>query len=178
MQYVSFFLLFLSAFAYGNTSLKLSELRQQYEEKAFTLKKTEEKKAIALAGKTDFLFFNEVLKSGSTKMSCVEFVYQGSASREEAVEACRGVRSMDCVNFAYKGASNREQSAVLCQNVQTFECVEFLYKGLTTSREEAIRSCRGYVDMKCVNFMYAGTATRFQAVEKCREERRDPRDCY
>lgn len=148
-------------------------LKKQFEEKAFQLKIEKERKQILKENKTDFDFFNFEYslfnKSDfGSNLTCADWVYQGPGSREEAIEACRGVRSMECVEFVYKGPGTRRDAAMACRQVESMECVEWVYRG-PGSRTEAAEACHGVRDMECVNFAYRGSNSRVESARSCDE---------
>lgn len=73
------------------------------EKKLYELKINQEQELIKIKGKTDFSFFssnkeNPLLNLKSLEsMECIEWVYRGSASRAEAIAACKGVYSLQCL---------------------------------------------------------------------------------
>jgi bacterioferritin-associated ferredoxin len=148
-----------------NTTVNASEqliyaTKVKYEEESYFLKLAKESELVNLLGR------KEPLKTKMQDSSCVSWVYQGSASREESVRACQGVRDMDCVRWVYQGSASREESARTCRGVVNMECVRFVYEG-PSSREESVRACEGVRDMQCVRFLYQGPSSREQAARSC-----------
>lgn len=154
-----------------------------FESKAYELKVAEEQEFIKIKNKK-YMSFEEDLTSSNKNLSfltssCVEWVYQGSASREESIRLCQSVYGVDCLNFVYQGSASREQSARACQGVSSIECVEFVYQG-PLSREQSAQACQDVIDMSCVRFAYEGPASREQAARACQRGPRNPRrpqDC-
>jgi hypothetical protein len=148
---------------------------------AFDIKIKKEEQEIINSKKTDFQFFNAIesildaKNFSSVDLSCVEWVYKGPGSRQDALEACKGVRNMTCVEWVYKGPGTRMEAARACRSVPLQQCVEWVYKGPGT-RMEAAQSCRGVKDMECVEFIYRGTGTRMEAAKACAESRGRPDD--
>lgn len=139
---MKFILLFTLAFATQAfaSSLQLEQaqflLKESYLEKAHEIKIQQESELMSLAGKFQ-------TKSLAAATSCVEFVYAGPSSREEAVAACRGVSSLECVEFVYQGPSSRVEAAQACRGVRDFSCVEFVYRGPATRVEAALACANG-----------------------------------
>lgn len=148
MKFLIFLIVFASTTTHAGQNLKLNAVQMtnlKFEKKAYELKIENEQALIKILGK-EKSYEKNYFKEEENNFSCVEWVYKGPFSREEAIKACKGVTNMECVEFVYKGPSNREESAIACRNVH---------------------------DMKCVKFMYAGTATRLEAVRSCADDRND-----
>lgn len=134
MKFVLLLCLAFSAQAFASQfDEQLFLLKESYAEKAHEIKQLQESELMSQAGKFK-------MKSMAVAASCVDFVYQGPATRAEAAEACRGVSSMECVEFVYQGPATRVEAAQACRGVRDFSCVEFVYRGPAT-RVEAAVSC-------------------------------------
>jgi len=139
MKILAILLLCASSLSYAS-NLEIQLIKENYEKRAFELKVEMENELVTLKNKTNFdLPFT---KSLSSNHECVQFVYQGSATREQSVQACIGVSNIECVRFVYQGSATREQSARACVGVRDMECVRFVYQGSAT-REESARQCAG-----------------------------------
>lgn len=160
------------------------QLKLKLNRMGYLMKIEKEAQAIQESGKYNFDFFSS--EAGLQKslenlgpnfnLACVEWVYQGPGTREDAVRACQGVKSMECVEFVYGGPSSRQESAQACKGVRLHACVEWVYQG-PGSRLEAAHACRGVRDMSCLEFVYRGSATRMQAAQTCSEGSRDRDYC-
>ncbi len=169
-----------SLISFAKLEQKIFLTKANFEQQEFNLKKKKETHLIQVTNKANFKFlssehkFNELTSLLSTldfeNLNCVEWVYKGSASRQESVEACRGVFDTVCLEFVYKGSASREESARSCRGVSSKECLDFVYKG-SASREESARSCRGVRDMECVEFVYRGSASREESARSCANSR-------
>lgn len=115
---------------------KLFNLKEKFNEKAYELKVIQEKEIMKIQNKSVM----DLFEAPSTDMSCVEFVYKGPGTRQEAIEACRGVYSVECVEFVYQGPGTRIEAAHACRGVTDMECVRFAYQG-PGSRIDAARAC-------------------------------------
>jgi hypothetical protein len=128
------------AFATGLKSDHLLASKLKFESKAFALKLTHEKELKQIQNKSSgeeaFAFEKDV------DMECVNWVYQGPSSREEAVAVCRGVHSIECAQWVYQGPSSRVESVEACRGVSDMECVRYVYQG-PASRVEAAQACAG-----------------------------------
>lgn len=155
---------------------QLFQVKQNFEEQAFQLKIKKEKEMIEAVGKIDFNFINIsslVKQLRSPNMSCAQWVYRGSASREEAMRACRGVRDMKCVEWVYRGSASRVESASACRGRTNMECTEWVYRG-SAPRLESVHVCRGVRDMSCVEWVYRGSASRVESAQACQGGGRRP----
>lgn len=160
------------------------QLKLKLDRMGYLMKVEREQSAIEESGKFDFHFFSPL--AGGQKnlesfgpnfnLACVEWVYQGPGSREDAVRACRGVKNMDCVEFVYRGPSSRQESAMACRGVRLHECVEWVYQG-PGSRVEAATACREVREISCLEFVYQGSASRMEAAKICGEHDRDRDAC-
>lgn len=167
----------------ANIEEKLFDLKQFYEAQSFELKLQKEKELINILEKKDFHFFSNLTKNSQTislvekvnfeSQECVEWVYRGSATREEAANACRGVNNMSCVEWVYRGSATRTEAAEACRRVESMECAEWVYRG-SANREESAAACRGVRDMQCVEWVYRGSATREEAARACSNGRNRP----
>lgn len=174
MKFILFVAFFFSPFTFATDGQEIFELKKQYEDRAYELKIEREKEAVKLQNKEDaslFSFLN--LKTTNSNMECIEFVYRGTATRDQAIRACQGVTSIQCVEFVYRGTSTREESARACQGVRVQECVEFVYRG-TATRDQSARACQGVSDMSCVEFAYRGTSSREESARQCSYHRPTP----
>jgi hypothetical protein len=165
--------LFIFTFILNSAWSLTLERKIQLEKQAYDLKIELEKKQLLLSSKNAFSLSS--LKNALAD-TCVEWVYQGSASREESAEACRGVRSMECLSFVYQGSASRVESAQACRGVINSECLSFVYQG-SSSRTESAQACAGVTDMDCVRFVYQGSASRREAAESCGRSRPTPPQC-
>ncbi len=132
MKYI---LLCLGLINIAHASTFVSKLKA--ETKGYDLKVAHEAAMtkIAKSGVTELLGFEE-----DTNMECVNWVYLGPSSREEAIAVCRGVDSIECAQFVYQGPSSRVESIEACRGVYDMECVRYVYQG-PASRVEAARTC-------------------------------------
>ena len=80
-----------------------------------------------------------------SNLDCIQWVYESpSASREQAIEACRGVSSLECAKWVYESPSaSRIDSAKACAGVVDMKCVHWAYQSPSVGRVEAAQSC-GY----------------------------------
>ncbi|WP_372655254.1 hypothetical protein [Halobacteriovorax sp.] len=164
---------------------ELFNLKQLYEQKAFEIKVKQEEEKILQEGKSVFDFYNfddsflnkKSLDFKNTNINCAEWVFQGPGTREEAIEACRGVTDMSCVQWIYQGPGTRMEAARACRNTYSIDCAKWVYQGPGT-RIEAVKVCEKVYDMSCVHFAYqeAGV-TRVDAARSCSSRNtRPPRD--
>ena len=122
---------------------KMFELKTQLEASHSSQKINDslhDSKSLLNFDQTDFPLAGDQIGLLSVGQECAEWVYRGSASREESVRACRGVQTMDCVEWVYRGSASREESARACRGVSDMECVEWVYRG-SASRVEAAQAC-------------------------------------
>ncbi|MDO9183230.1 MAG: hypothetical protein Q7U04_12525 [Bacteriovorax sp.] len=142
MKFVLFALVLVSASVFASSDLQkdMFAAKVNFEQKANLLKLSKEQQLMSLADKSEFYLSSVIGIRVNDVSSCVEFVYQGPSSREEAVAACRGVRSLECVKFVYQGPASRVEAAQACRGVEDMECVKFVYQG-PASRVEAAQSC-------------------------------------
>ncbi len=184
MKYL-FLILTLSGASFASSSVKEKELflaKINFEKKAYEFKLAHEKEL--MKNKKMSSVTDDTLDSDKDLnflvQNCIEWVYQSSATRAEAAQACRGVYGLECVNFVYQGPATRVQAAAACQFVKNMECVNFVFQGPAT-REQSAAACQGVQDMECVRFVFQGTATREEAAKSCqggrRPDPRGPRDC-
>lgn len=139
MMKFAFALLMISGFAFASSQEeKLFQSKVKFDGQVHLLKLLQEKEILKIQNKN----LESALESVSFDTSCVQWVYLGPSTREEAVAACRGVESMECVEFVYQGPSTRVEAAQACRGVSDMECVRFVYQGPAT-RVEAARSCSG-----------------------------------
>lgn len=125
------------AFASEAQLEKLFDAKVRFEEQAFVLKQSHEQEVNRIQQKSSAL--TKILK-GAMNQECIDWVYQGPSSREEAVQICRGRVDMECAQWVYQGPS---------------------------SRVESIEACRGNVDMECARYVYQGPSSRLESVEAC-----------
>lgn len=168
-------LLSLSAFASKSDHKELENflIKLDFEQMEYKLKLEKEKLMTQNKVFKD-LNFLDLKNLNSVDLSCVEWVYRGSASRTEAIKACRGVTSMECLEWVYRGSASREESARACQYNRSMECAEWVYRG-PSSREESVAACRGVTDMECVEFAYRGSSSREESARACGRGGRRPR---
>lgn len=148
------------------------ENKLRIEKKMFELKVEQEKQLMKDTGKSLMsqpLDFTTTLFHPLVKQECVEWVYKGPGSREDAIRACRGVENMNCVRWVYKGPGSRVEAAQACKGEILDACYEWVYKG-PGSRVEAVNACRGVWDMECVEFAYKGPYSRQEAARMCADE--------
>jgi hypothetical protein len=161
--------------------IEVSNLKKLYIEKSFELKVQKEKNQILQENKTDFNYYkfdSSVLSKSNFSFNesntfCAEWVYQGPGTREQALEACRGVSNMECVEWFYLGPGTRMDAARACRRIQSFECAEWVYQG-PGSKMDAIEACRGVSSMECVEWAYQGPGSRVDAARSCAHDRRRP----
>jgi len=159
--------------AYATEAQQLFLEKINLEKQAYDLKIKQENYAIKTSQKENFVLnligdFNKNLTFSNSE--CIQWVYQGSSTREQSIEACRGVDNMDCVRWMYQGSSTREQSARACRRLESMECVKWVYQGSAT-REQSVQACQGVVDMECVRWAYQGSSTRVESARLCADGR-------
>jgi hypothetical protein len=142
MKFILFTLVLVSASVFASSDLQkdMFAAKINFEYKANLLKLSQEQKLMSLADKSGATLSSVKDIRVNDVTSCIEFVYQGPSSREEAAAVCRGVRSLECVQFVYQGPASRVEAAEACRGVDDMECVKFVYQG-PASRVEAARSC-------------------------------------
>ncbi|MBL7670650.1 MAG: hypothetical protein JNM39_09190 [Bdellovibrionaceae bacterium] len=131
-----------SANAAGLSAEMTATEAEQYKNKVlldskfYALKIAEESKL----KKSSNLSLDVLTRTSSPSGECIDWVYQGPASREEAARACRGVILLDCAKWVYQGPASRVEAAMACYGVTDMSCVESVYRG-PASRVEAAQAC-------------------------------------
>lgn len=130
-----------SAFS-GDLQSEMFKTKVKYEKQAYQLKVMMEKELVKYKLESGAESEESLILENMSpeNQACVDWVYRGSSTREQAARACQGVLSVACLDFVYAGSATREASAVACRGVSDMECVKFVYRGSAT-REEAARSC-------------------------------------
>ena len=158
--------LMFSSFSYAKDSSNSAfKIKQKYEKFSYNVKLHKENEMRNLS-KLKLMLTGEYSRN-----ECVAWVYLGSATRAEAIKACRGVESMDCLNWVYQGSATREQSAKACRGVASNDCLNWVYLG-SASRAESASACYRVSDMECVKTAYLGSSTREQSAKLCADDYR------
>lgn len=144
-------------------------IKETHNFQAYLLKLEKEQQLLELKNQDqmELLEFSSLRNRPGYNNECVDWVYIGPHSREEAYQACRGVRDMECVKWVYIGPGSRLDAAVACKRVRNLECPKWVYQG-PGSRIDAASSCSGVRSMECVKDLYGSTSkNRRESAQAC-----------